>query len=203
MGMSEAERIRSFIAIDLAEPVRAAIATLQRELAGTNADVRWVRTESMHVTLRFLGAVEAERLNRVHAAVAAALQAQPPLDVRAHGVGAFPSLRRPRVLWAGLQSAGLVELAACVDATTTALGFAPELRAFTPHITLGRVNSQRGWGPLETQLTSHLDDDFGASTIEAVTIYRSTLRPTGAIYTPLWTMTLNKYKQGEHYDNRC
>jgi len=189
--MPEAERIRSFIAVELAESVRAAIGTLQRGLAGVAADVRWVRTEAMHVTLKFLGAVEAPRLERVHAAVAAALAAQPSLHLRAHGVGAFPSLRRPRVLWVGLQAEGLVGLAARVDAALTPLGFAPEARPFAPHVTLGRVNSLRGWDALEARLGAHLDDDFGDSDLDAVTIFRSTLRPTGSIYTVLWTISLN------------
>jgi len=199
--MSETERIRSFIAIDLAEPVRAAIASLQRELARANADVRWVRREGMHVTLKFLGAVEAPRLERVHEAVETALHTQPALHVRAHGVGAFPSLRRPRVLWVGLEAEGLVELAAQIDAAVTPLGFEPEKRSFTPHATLGRVNSLRRWAALEAQLATHIDDDFGSSDVDAVTIYRSTLRPTGSIYTPLWTMSLNKHKEGAPYDN--
>jgi 2'-5' RNA ligase len=192
--MSESERIRSFIALDLAAPVRAAIGALQRELAAAGADVRWVRAEGMHVTLKFLDAVEAPRLERVHTALAAALQAQPALHVRAHGMGAFPSLRRPRVLWVGLQAEGLVALAAHIDAAITPLGFEPERRAvgraFTPHVTVGRVNSLRGWESLEAQLKGHLDDDFGSSDIDAVTIYRSTLRPTGAVYAPLWTISI-------------
>ena len=188
--MPEAPRIRSFIAIDLAEPVRAAIGALQHELAGAKADVRWMRAEGMHVTLKFLGAVDAPRLDAIHAAVESALQNQPALHVRARGVGAFPSLRRPRVLWVGLQAEGLVELAARVDAAVTPLGFESERRPFTPHVTVGRVNSLRGWASLETQFTAHLDDAFGGSDIDAVTIYRSTLRPAGSVYTPLWTMPL-------------
>jgi 2'-5' RNA ligase len=202
MVTPERERMRSFIAVDLAEPVRAAIGTLQRELAAVHADVRWVRTEGMHVTLKFLGAVEAPRLERVHVAVGAALQAQPALHVQARGVGGFPSLRRPRVLWVGLQAEGLVDLAARVDAAVTSLGFEAEPRAFTPHVTLGRVTSLRGWEPLEAQLKGHLDDDFGGSDVDAVTIYRSTLRPTGAVYTALWTIALKKHNKGEH-DNGC
>ncbi len=188
--MTEISRIRSFIAIDLAAPVGTAIGVLQHELAGTQADVRWVRADGMHVTLKFLGAVEAPHLERVHTALANALQTQPALHVRAHGVGAFPSLRRPRVLWVGLQAQGLGELAACVDSAVAPLGFAAERRAFTPHITLGRVNSMRGWKAVAAHLEAHVDDDFGTCTVDAVTIFRSTLRPTCAVYTPLWTIPL-------------
>jgi len=189
--MPEAERIRSFIAVDLAESVRAAISALQRDLAGAGADVRWVRSEGMHVTLKFLGAVEAPRLERVYAAVATALGAEPALHVRARGVGAFPSLRRPRVLWVGLHGDGLAALAARVDAAVIPLGFTPEDRGFTPHVTLGRVNSRRGWETLHGRIAAHLDADFGDSDIDAVTIFRSTLRPAGSVYTVLWKISLN------------
>ena len=199
--MAESERIRSFVAIDLAAPVHAAIRGVQQQLARVKADVRWVRVEGMHVTLKFLGGVEPLRLAQVHAALVAALRAQPALHVRAHGVGAFPSLRRPRVLWVGLEGAGLVELAACVDTAVAPFGFEPEQRAFAPHVTLGRVNSLRGWPALEEVFKGHLDDDFGASDIDAVTIFRSQLRPGGAVYTRLWTIPLNKHREGVPHDN--
>jgi len=191
MVMPEVERIRSFIAVELAESVRAAIGTLQGQLAGAGADVRWVGAGGMHVTLKFLGSVDAPRLERVHACVAAALAGQPALHVRARGVGAFPSLRRPSVLWVGLQAEGLAALARRIDTAVTGLGFAPEARAFTPHVTLGRMKSLRGWDALHAQLAAHLDDDFGDSAIGAVTIFRSTLRPAGSLYTVLWTISLN------------
>ena len=201
--MAETERIRSFVAIDLAAPVRAALAALQQQLARVKADVRWVRVEGMHVTLKFLGAVEAPRLEHVHAALAAALRDIPALRVRTHGVGAFPSVRRPRVLWVGLEGQGLPELAERVDAALAPLAFAPEQRAFTPHITLGRVNSLRGWPALEETFKGHLDDEFGESDIDAVTLYRSSLRAGGAVYTSLWTIPLDKHREGAPYDHGC
>src|SRR5262249_50328419 len=110
------------------------------------------------------------------------------------GLGAFPSLRRPRVLWAGLNGPGLPELAGRVDAALTPLGFPAEQRAFAAHVTLGRVNSLRGWPSLEAIFKAHVDDDFGGSDIDAVTVYRSTLQRGGAIYTPLWTIPLSGNK---------
>jgi 2'-5' RNA ligase len=190
------ERVRSFVALDLHTQVLVALGDLQQELAAVKADVRWVRREGLHVTLKFLGSVETERLEQVHGTLGAAVASRPALQARVRGLGAFPSLRRPRVLWAGLSAPGLVELAACVDAVLTPLGFASEPRPFTPHVTLGRVNSRRGWPQLEEILKAHVDDDFGHSAIDAVTIYRSTLQPKGALYTPLWTIPLSGNKQG-------
>ncbi len=200
--MSEKDTIRSFVAVDVAAPVHAAIAALQAELARVRADVRWVRAEGMHVTLKFLGAVAASRLQRVRAVLVDALAAQPPLEVQVRGTGAFPSLRRPRVLWVGLEGAGLSELAGVVDAALVPLGFAAEKRNFTAHVTLGRVHSLRGWPALEEQFKAHLDDDFGSSRIDAVTVYRSTLRAGGAVYSALWTIALCRHREGSTHDPR-
>jgi RNA 2',3'-cyclic 3'-phosphodiesterase len=194
--MPEGKSIRSFVAVDIAAPVRAGLRALQAELAQADADVRWVRAEGIHVTLKFLGAVEAARLERVHTALVDALHAQPALHLQVRGLGAFPSLRRPRVLWTGLHGDGLDAVARYVETALTALGFTPERRAFTPHVTIGRVNSLRGWPRLEEQFKAHLDDNFGGSAVEAVIIYRSTLRPDGAVYTPLWTIPLTRNKEG-------
>jgi 2'-5' RNA ligase len=191
--------IRSFVAIDVEPAVRAALRTLQTEFVDTRADVRWVRPEGLHVTLKFLGAVEAARLEAVHTALVAALAERPPLCLSVRGLGAFPSWRRPRVVWVGLAGEGLAELAACAEHTLTGLGFLAEGRPFTPHLTLGRVNSLRGWPRLEDLIKTHLQDDFGDSRIDAVTIYRSTLQPGGAVYTSLWTIPLLGHK-GEPHD---
>ena len=196
--MSDSPGIRSFIAVDLAASVRQAVAELQSELARIKADVRWVRAEGMHVTLKFLGSVEAPRLERVHEALAAAVADQPALHVQARDLGAFPGWRRPRVVWVGLHGEGLVELAQRIDVALAPLGFEREQRPFTPHLTLGRVNSPRGWARLEEVCKAHLDDDFGASDIGAVTIYRSTLQRGGAVYTPLWTIPLRQHKGASH-----
>ena len=198
MGDPASTHIRSFIAVDLDTPVQQAVRTLQSELARISADVRWVRAEGMHVTLKFLGAVEPPRLERVHETLASAVCEQPALQVQVQGLGAFPSWRRPRVVWVGLHGDGLVELAARVDDALAVLGFEREQRAFTPHLTLGRVNSLRGWPRLEEACKAHLDDDFGASDISAVTIYRSTLQRGGAVYTSLWTIPLRRHKGASH-----
>src|SRR3990172_5688720 len=180
MGTQSAERIRSFIAVDLEEPVLRALQQLLSQLAHIQADVRWVREAGLHMTLKFLGSVEAARLQQLQAALAAGLAGQPALHVQARGLGSFPTLRRPRVLWVGLHGEGVVELAAAVERVTSQLGFEAENHAFTPHITLGRVNGTRGWPRVEEVFKVHLSDDFGNSTVDKVTMYRSTLRPDGA-----------------------
>ena len=171
------------------------------DLARRKADVRWVRADGLHVTLKFLGWVAAERLAAVRVALAGALRDRLALQLQVRGLGAFPSLRRPRVLWVGLYGDGLVELTARVDEATARIGFEPEKRPFTPHVTLGRVSSLRGWDRMEDALKARIDDDFGASSVAAVTVYRSTLRPDGAMYTALWTIPLGRNKEGGHHGN--
>jgi len=130
------------------------------------------------------------------------MRQQPVLHVRARGLGTFPSWRRPRAVWVGLQGDGLTALAACVDDALAAIGFEREPRPFTAHLTLGRVNSPRGWARVEAVCKAHLDDDFGESEIGAVTIYRSTLQRGGAVYTPLWTIPLGGHKGAAHDSGR-
>lgn len=190
------ERLRSFIAVDLDEPVCAALRRLLEQFAQLQSEVRWVRPQGLHMTLKFLGSVEAPRLQEVRTALAAGLAGRAALQVRTHGLGAFPTLRRPRVLWVGPEGDGLSELAATVETVTGRLGFESEQRAFAPHITLGRVNGMRGWSRVEEVFKAHLSDDFGSSTVDTVTMYRSTLRPDGAVYTPLWTIPLARNKGG-------
>jgi RNA 2',3'-cyclic 3'-phosphodiesterase len=194
----EDSRIRSFVAVDVAAPVRAALQELLDELASAEGNVRWVRAQGVHVTLKFLGWVAARRLRRVRDALAAVAAAHAPVQLRLKGLGGFPSLRRPRVLWVGADGAGLAALARGVDVALAAEGFAAEARPFAPHLTLGRVKSLRRWPRLEALLQAHLSDDFGASPVEALTVYRSTLRSDGAVYTPLWTIPLTGNKEGRN-----
>ncbi len=198
----ESVRIRSFVAIDVDVSIRTALRALQEEFACTRADVRWVRPDGVHATLKFLGAVAEPRLERARAALTAAFADQATLQVRVHGLGAFPSLRRPRVLWVGMEGVGLAELAARAEEALASVGFAREERKFTPHVTLGRVNSLRGWPALEALFKAHLDDDFGPTDVQAVTLYRSQLRPDGAVYSVLFTIPFNSYRRESTYDTR-
>ena len=198
---SNPERIRCFVAADIAAPVRAKLCVVIEQCSHWRSDVRWVRDDGLHITLKFLGWVEARHLPSIKAALEQGLQGCHALRLRVRGLGAFPSWRRPRVLWAGLEGEGLSALAAAVDKAVEALGFESEKRPFTPHITCGRVKGMRGWPRVEETLKVYLTEDFGESAVEAVTLYRSTLHPEGAIYTPLWTFPLGRNREGEPHDN--
>src|SRR5262249_20105479 len=134
-------RMRTFIAIEMPKQIKAALARLQQDLRRAQADVSWTRQENFHLTLRFLGEVEERRLEALKQVCAESAAEFAPFTLRLGGAGVFPNLRRPRVLWAGL--AGDVEIAAALqrrlEAGLVSIGFAPEDKAFSPHLTIGRV----------------------------------------------------------------
>jgi 2'-5' RNA ligase len=181
--------VRCFVAIDLATGVRAAIARAQTRVrtAAAHADVRWVDPAQFHLTLRFLGAVAGERVPAVSAALETAVAGSPPLALAAAGLGGFPSLKRPRVLWAGITAGvpDLVRLAAAIDRGLAPLGFPPEVRPFRGHLTIGRVRSPRGGGELAAAVGAAGAPEFGSWTVPEVVLYESRLRPAGAVYVPV------------------
>ena len=199
--MSEgAERtLRTFVAIELPEPVRVAIAAAQAELRGAlgtrASSVRWVDPESAHLTLKFLGDTPETALVGIEAALRASLAEVPAFGLQTGALGCFPSGRAPRVLWLGLDG-GLAPLAAAHDAVEAAiapLGWPTEARPFAPHLTLGRLRPDASpaeragigkaagaiWPPRPTALA-----------VGAVSLMRSELGPGGARYTRLVEVSL-------------
>jgi RNA 2',3'-cyclic 3'-phosphodiesterase len=182
--------IRAFIAVNLAAPVIEEIAKVQSLLQAAQGDIRWTRGEGLHLTLKFLGDIARTQVEPILAAMRQALHEQPALHVLAQGLGAFPNLRRPRVLWAGLSGEGLPELSGAIEAALMPLDFPPEEREFIPHLTLGRVHSLRGWERVLAVIKEYEHAHFGESTVAQVTLYQSELRPDGAIYSPLGSVPL-------------
>ena len=130
--------------------------------------------------------------SEILAALQAALGEQPALRVQAQGLGAFPNLKRPRVLWVGLSGEGFKELSEAVETALMPLDFPPEEREFTPHLTLGRVRSLRGWERVLAAVKEYEHVRFGESTVHQVTLYQSELRPDGAVYSPLGSVPLRQ-----------
>jgi len=178
---------RSFIAIDLSDQARRRIDTLVQELRKSDAQVGWVRTEGIHLTLKFLGNVAPESIEGIKSALARTSSHTAPIRIEPAGCGAFPTIKSPRVIWVGLrgQIGPLAELVRRVETALAPLGFEPEGRPFKPHLTLGRVKGRRGLQALKDILLAHLD--FTAEPFDAaeVVLYKSELRPDGARYTPL------------------
>ena len=180
--------IRSFIAIDLSDLVRRQLEALAQELRKCDARVGWVRTEGIHLTLKFLGDVAPELIEEIKPALAETASQTAPIHIEPAGCGAFPTIKSPRVIWVGLrgQIGPLAELERRVEGAMVTLGFKPEERPFKPHLTLGRVKSREGLQSLQQILLAHRD--FAAEPFDAaeVVLYKSELRPDGARYTPLF-----------------
>ena len=188
--------MRCFIAVDLSDEVRSTLDSTQGRLRARapKADLRWVDSAGMHLTLQFLGEVSDGLLADVRRALATAATSVSPLELACRGLGAFPGLTRPRVVWAGIRGAvdDLGRLAAACQRACEPLGFVPEKRPFRGHVTLARVRSPRGFGPLARAIESAADDDFGAWTATEVVLYRSHLRRTGAVYEALDRVPLGR-----------
>jgi 2'-5' RNA ligase len=175
--------VRAFIAIDLDREIKSALETLVHGLKATRADVRWVGVGGMHLTLKFLGPIEESRALRIQGIMDDVGHRHAPLPLRLEGTGAFPADRAPRVLWAGVAAEpGLLALQEDLDAALEADGFEREKRAFTPHMTLGRVKGPDGLARAMAELDKHRGDVFGAMTVRKLALFESLLLPEGAEY---------------------
>ncbi|MBS1251991.1 MAG: RNA 2',3'-cyclic phosphodiesterase [Anaerolineales bacterium] len=184
--------IRSFIAIELAQDLLDGLMEVQDDLRANEwADqVRWVRPGGIHLTLKFLGDVPAGRIDAIGEGVAQAVAGTEPFTVTAEELGVFPNWRRPRVIWVGVggKTGQLHTVQERVEKAMEDLGFEPERRSFHPHFTLGRVHRRAGSG-YKRRLGEGLQDEtvetVGQMWVEEVSLMRSQLKPSGAVYTQL------------------
>jgi 2'-5' RNA ligase len=184
--------IRSFIAIDLPQKTRENLAAIQDQLRQSQAGVRWVKPGSIHLTLKFLGNILPEQVDAIAAAVAQLVRDEPPITLCAAGLGAFPSPRKPRVIWVGLggEVDRLANIQAGLEKALEPLGFAREDRGFRPHLTIGRVKDRRRLQSLIEAMSTLELPEFNSFDGNEIILYKSDLRPTGAIYTKLHRMPL-------------
>lgn len=186
--------IRAFIAIELPDEVRAAVGEAQARLkrARVGVKISWTKIENIHLTLQFLGYVEEAVIPRIGAALDGVAGRHAPFELRVAGAGAFPNEKQPRVLWVGCDDAAgkLQSLARAVQAAMEPLGFRPEQRAFSAHLTVGRVKFPRTDAALTRALDSIKNHTFGAMRVEAIHLFQSQLHPHGSIYTKLSSHTL-------------
>lgn len=179
-------RTRTFIGLDVGPDVRGRAAALQADLAATGADVKWVEPANLHVTLLFLGELDDRELVAVCRVAAAAARREPPFPLRVSGVGAFPTPRRPKVIWGGVTDGtdSLVRLHAAIEAPLLDAGaYRREDRAYTPHLTLGRTKTDDDGNLLAPELPKLLAWDGGQTMIDEVLVYASELRRDGPEYT--------------------
>jgi 2'-5' RNA ligase len=183
--------IRSFVAILLPGPVRARLGAAAAALQTYGARVRWVEPANLHLTLRFLGSVDARGLGIAREALAEAARGTGRFRVALSGLGGFPETRPPRVVWAGVieGASALISLHARLEAGLTRRGWPAEGRPFHPHVTLGRARDPRGaqelLGVLGLPDGARAGDRFGEVVVEALHLMRSDLSPGGARHTVL------------------
>jgi 2'-5' RNA ligase len=161
--------------------------TLQEKLKRFGMPVRWVRPGSIHLTLKFLGDIDQNTVGPISRALSAAVAGWRPLTLGVGGVGVFPGIKRPRVIWAGLRedTPGLLRLQASVEAGLETVGFAREQRPFKAHLTLGRVKGRIAPAQLLEAVEAFSDFRTGQFEVDGVTLFKSDLKPTGAVYTRL------------------
>ena len=190
--------LRSFIAIeipaDLQDAMDKSTARLKKALA--RPLVRWVPPHNVHLTLKFLGDVSPANLELLAQALKVEAEQHASFSLSIGGLGAFPNSRRPRVIWIGIEApAALPTLQRGIEAAAARLGYAPETRPFSPHLTIGRVNQNASASEVQ-QIRAALGQTrvgaLGAVTVEAVHIFKSDLQPSGAVYTHLYHAALKR-----------
>lgn len=177
--------MRLFVAIDLTEEVRTALAELLRRLRATTELVRWVKPASLHVTLKFIGETPEENLEPI-AERLATVETSSPVELRFGRVGFFPHERQPRVFWVGIAATpNLAELVAQVETELAGLGISPEKRPLRPHLTLGRFRTPRRDPRLAQVVLDLADRELARQTVREFFLFQSRLSREGAEYSKL------------------
>jgi len=188
--------IRCFIAVNLPDETRNALGSVITELKKTGADVKWVNAGNIHLTLKFLGNTDASLIPALADALSKKLSLYHAFYITIAGVGCFPSEKRPRVIWVGMKdSEVLANIQKDVDAVLTGFGFAPEVRSFSPHLTIGRVRSLKKIAELMTRIADFRMSDLGRVEVSAVHIMKSELKPAGAEYSSLVRIPLRNREE--------
>jgi 2'-5' RNA ligase len=191
------EEIRAFVAIELDRAFQVALRQIQAPLKRSKVShiARWVSPDSVHLTLKFLGNIPVNRVDEIRQAIVHSCEGFTPFAVSLVGLGCFPDARRPRVIWVGVGGdvETLTMLQQSVDSELTRIGFKPEKRGFTAHLTLARIRDRAR--PHERVELARLVTDAQAvpavsMDVREVCFIRSDLKPTGAVYTRLAAVSL-------------
>jgi len=178
------ETLRTFVALLLPEEALRALEREQQYLAGRAGGVKWVKPGAIHLTLAFLGATPAADIEKISSLVQETAARFKPIDFTLQGIGAFPSTRNPKVVWAGLRTAeALFEMQRLLVDGLEAIGFARDVRPFTAHITLGRVRDHKARTALRGLLEERRDRCFGEFQAGRLAFVESDLQPSGPVYT--------------------
>lgn len=175
--------MRCFVAVDFPLDVKRAINDFILKIGDLSGDVKWVPSENMHLTLKFLGEVKDEAVGNVKQGLSSVCAGHKPFSIYIKGAGAFPNFKSPNVLWVGIgASPELAGLFRDIDDTAAGLGFVRETRRFSPHLTIARVKDKRSIGPMMKGLSEFREMSFGSAEVKEFLLMKSVLKPSGAEY---------------------
>ena len=173
--------LRCFIAIEIPETIKKSIAAIVDNLKKSDSDVKWVSDENIHITLQFLGETEESLVPDIKGALYKILAPYSSFYIKIADVGCFPSGKRPRVVWLGMKEPqALINLYEDIANEMVRFGYQKEERGFTPHVTIGRVKSNRNLGELLRRLEEFKVADFPGFEVQNIRLMKSELKPSGA-----------------------
>ena len=185
--------MRCFIAIELPEAVKSALSGIEEELKKSKADVRWIKPDNIHLTLKFFGNIEEKKTEKIIRIMESICNKYAPFTIEVKGTGAFPNVKSPRVLWVGIEGNDTLKtLQEEIENRMESIGFEREDRAFTAHLTLGRFRSSIEKEGLLKAVKLHEKDSFGSISVQSLSLIRSDLHPEGARYTKIMEVPLRE-----------
>jgi len=196
------EQVRSFIAIELPDEVKAGLTQLEARLKLRGQTwVKWVDPNSIHLTLQFLGSITVDKISQITRAMEEATEGISPFHLEVKGLGVFPNLRRVQVVWVGIggEVDKLGQLQKRIESNLAPLGFTPESRPFTPHLTIARLRNQASLDERQKFGQVIANTKFETSyaiEVDAVSLMRSQLTREGAIYSQISSAGLKKFSNG-------
>jgi 2'-5' RNA ligase len=192
------DAIRAFIAIELPDAILTEVGNVEARLKPQmpNDAIRWVKADSIHLTLKFLGQVPSDQLSLIMSSLRAAVAAHAPFTLEVKGAGCFPNIHRPRVVWVGVQENDhrLHAVQRAVENAIAPLGYPTEIHDFTPHLTLGRLARdvrQVDQKKIGEVVQAARVGSLGKWEVRQVALIKSDLKPSGAEYTILAQAPLN------------
>lgn len=187
--------IRCFIAIEIPETIQTQLARIQGTLRNQIQKASWVKPGNIHLTLKFLGDVDPDNFESIENAIKGVTIRHRSFSLRIGGVGAFPNLARPRVIWAGV-TVGRERVSAVAQDINLALsqcGFSLETKKFNPHLTIARLKERINLMPYTNQYRQYDRIDRAEMTVDTISLVQSQLHPGGAIYSTLRSYSLTQH----------
>lgn len=196
--METPKGLRCFIAIELPQGVKSALSRLQEELKKCEADIRWVDPNNIHLTLKFLGNVNEKDISKIINIMTGVCKKYQPFNLEIRGMGMFPNIKSPRVLWVGAEGNNILKgLQTDIEHGMIKIGFEREDREFTAHLTLGRFRSFKGKENILEIIKLHENESFGTINVKSISLMKSDLSHSGARYSRIGEVFLTPQEAGD------